>query len=77
MPASSSPAATSRSRTATFDFPAGTPPGETVYAVAAGSTVVFTDDTATGYGTAPDGAPGTADSTSTVTISGGTWTPAS
>lgn len=61
----------------TFTFPTGTPPFESVYAVSAGSSVFFTDDTATGYGTAPDGSPGTVDSTSAVNISGGTWTPGS
>jgi len=60
----------------TLTFPTGTPPYENVYAVSAGSNAFFTDDTATGYGTT-GGNPGTVDSTSKVTITGGLWTPGS
>jgi hypothetical protein len=52
-------------------FP-GTTPAENVYTAAVSTSLTFTNDDATGYG-----APGTADSTSTVTVTGGTWTPAS
>jgi hypothetical protein len=55
----------------TLNFP-GTTPAENVYAAADSTTLSFDNDDATGYG-----APGTADSTSTVTVTGGTWTPAS
>jgi hypothetical protein len=51
-------------------FPATTP-AENVYLAAKGSTLLFDDDTVTGYGS-----PGSADSTSIVTPVGGTWTPA-
>jgi hypothetical protein len=60
----------------TLDFP-GTTPAETVYSASLGSTLTFTDDDVTGYGTTSSGDPGTVDSTSTVTVTGGTWTPAS
>jgi hypothetical protein len=51
-------------------FP-GTTPAENVYRAATGTTLTFTNDTVTGYGSA-----GTVDATSSVTVSGGTWTPA-
>jgi hypothetical protein len=49
-----------------------TTPAESVYHAAVGSTIAFDNDTVSGYGS-----PGSADSTSTVTVVGGTWTPAS
>jgi hypothetical protein len=54
----------------TFTFPT-TSPVEAVYTAAISSTIAFDDDTVTGYG-----AVGTSDATSTVNITGGTWTPA-
>ncbi len=60
----------------TFSFPAATP-AELVYEAETGTTLTFTDDDATGYGTTTTGDPGTVDATSTVTVTGGTWTPAS
>jgi PKD repeat protein len=53
-----------------LDF-AAADPAENVYTAAVSTTLTFDNDDVTGYG-----APGTADSTSTVTITGGTWTPA-
>jgi hypothetical protein len=55
----------------TLNFP-GTTPAENVYTATDDTVLTFDNDDATGYGT-----PGTADSTSTVTVTGGTWTPAS
>ena len=51
---------------------APTPPAESVYTVTTSSTVTFDDDTVSGYGTL-----GSVDATSTLTTTGGTWTPAS
>ena len=59
-----------------FTFP-GTLPAETVYEADTGATIAFTDDDVTGYGTTQSGDPGTNDATSTVTVVGGSWTPAS
>jgi hypothetical protein len=56
----------------TLSFPAGTPPFENVYTATSGTVLAFTNDTVTGYGQV-----GTFDSTSTVTVTGGTWTPGS
>jgi hypothetical protein len=54
----------------TLDFPVA-PPFEDVYAAATDTTLALTDDTVSGYG-----AVGSSDATSTVSVSGGTWTPA-
>lgn len=54
----------------TLDFAAASP-AENVYTAAVSTMLSFDNDDVTGYG-----APGTADSTSTVTVTGGTWTPA-
>jgi hypothetical protein len=54
----------------TFTFPS-TPPIEAVYTVTTYSSVTFNNVTVTGYGNL-----GTVDATSTVTVNGGTWTPA-
>ncbi|MGH9018817.1 MAG: right-handed parallel beta-helix repeat-containing protein, partial [Acidimicrobiales bacterium] len=58
-----------------LSFP-GTIPAETVYSAADGTTLDFTEDDVSGYGTTSTDGPGTVDSTSTVTVAGGTWTPA-
>jgi len=52
----------------TLSFPSP-PPSEAVYNVATSSTVAFSNDIVTGYGSV-----GTVDGTSTVTVTGGTWT---
>ncbi|HVC71042.1 MAG TPA: hypothetical protein VNC61_12375 [Acidimicrobiales bacterium] len=61
----------------TLTFPPGTPPNELVYEADTSAVLTFSDDTVSGYGLTADGYPGTADTTSTVTVLGGTWTPAS
>ncbi len=53
-----------------LDFPSGTAPYENVYETDTGASLTFTNDTVSGYG-----AEGTSDSTSTVNVSGGNWTP--
>lgn len=58
-------------RNGTLTFPAASP-AEAVYGVASSSVVTFDQDVVTGYGSL-----GTVDATSSVTVTGGTWTPAS
>jgi hypothetical protein len=63
-----------------FSFPPVVAPAtsaETVYQAETSASIDFSNDDATGYGTTDTGDPGTVDATSTVTVSGGTWTPAS
>jgi len=61
----------------TLTFPTGAPPYENVYTATSGTLLTFLNDTVTGYGLESDGTSGTADSTSLVTLTGGTWTPGS